>query len=129
MLLVHNALDAITKQIQKLGLSVGNDAEASSINYTLFHFIDEKHFSNLEYEAVLDEVFGRNTTVEHLSSNFNDKLNAVTLKYHLNNMNIRLEIHTISTRSIDEARLDHGRLDYKSDKWLTVQSRLIPSEN
>lgn len=77
----------------------------------------------------MDEVFGRNATVQHLSSAFSDRLNAVTIKYQLNGIPVRLEIHTISTKSVDEGVLDHGRLDYKSDKWLSIQSNLIPSEN
>ncbi|KAI6174795.1 hypothetical protein M3Y97_00961000 [Aphelenchoides bicaudatus] len=128
LLLVHNALDAITKQIQTLELKIG-DETSTSINYTLFHFIDQKEFSQTNYDAILNEVFGQNVTIAHLSSPFSDKLNSVLLKYKLNGIPILLSVHTISTKSVNEEILSYGRLDHQSEKWLNIQPRLISNNN
>jgi hypothetical protein len=77
----------------------------------------------------LEEIFGLSTTIHQISSIFTDKLYAAELHYQLNGVQIQLVVHTLSTASVEKVQLEHGRLDHQSDKWLDVQSKLIPSEN
>lgn len=74
------------------------------------------------YHRVLDEVFSGNATVDKIPFEFVGELYAVNLKYQLNGIPINLIVHTVNIS--DDLGLDYGRLDYKSEEWRSVASKL-----
>jgi hypothetical protein len=70
----------------------------------------------------LDEVFNGNATVSEIPSSLKGELHFVELKYDLNHIPIKLIVHALNV--VDDLELDYGRLDYKSDEWLSIKSKL-----